>query len=70
MLLLRQAHQSGAVWSILPFLLVKKAKQRLLQGRALYPIERMDAVTGRLFGDREHILYANGRSILKMIRRA
>ena len=31
------------------------------EGRALYPIERMDAVTGRLFGDKEHILYANGQ---------
>lgn len=30
------------------------------EGRALYRIERMDADTGRLFGDGAHILYVNG----------
>ena len=30
------------------------------KGRALYPVERVNMVTGELFNDGEHILYVNG----------
>lgn len=30
------------------------------KGEALYPIERMNLVTGKMFNDGEHILYVNG----------
>lgn len=30
------------------------------KGEALYPVERVNMVTGELFGDGEHILYVNG----------
>lgn len=30
------------------------------QGEAIYPIERMNLVTGKLFEDGEHIIYVNG----------